>query len=176
MIILAAGCAPHRPPLPIALPTTYRAVGTFQYKGPNRHFSGMWDMIYKGQGGYRIALYSPLGTLEACVSFQSKKFVPCGGKGLASTEVLKVLPPTLLAHLPEVLLGHIPQGKIQKDSHGRTVEARLTVGEAPWTISYQHYLEEGGTQYPTLVEIKGQGVALKIRIEELTPNWTPSPG
>jgi len=136
----------------------------------------MWDMLYKGEKRYRLALYSPLGTLEACLSFQDNRFMSCGGKGPSNTEILRALPPVILTHLPQMLLGHLPLGKTLKDTQGRTIEAHITIESGPWTIFYQHYLEEEGILYPTLVKIKGRGATLKIRIEEMRPNWTPSAG
>ncbi len=136
----------------------------------------MWDLIYTGGNGYRLALYSPLGTLEACLAYGEGGFTSCGGRKPVLPQVLRFLPPSLLARLPLILLGHPPQGERTRDNRGRTIKARITVEGRPWTIIYRHYLATEGTPYPTLVLIRGEGETLRIRVEEMVPNWTPSAG
>ncbi len=133
---------------------------------------GMWAMEYHGDENYRLSLYSSIGTLEACLSFDHGNLRACK-EGLRGPEALNALPLELLEDLPRVLLGRIEGHLVTRDKVGRTQEALFVTDRGVWRLSFRYYLEEEGFPYPTLVSVAGERVSLRIRIQEFHPGPPP---
>ncbi|WP_168195212.1 lipoprotein insertase outer membrane protein LolB [Shewanella sp. SNU WT4] len=182
LLISLSGCSLSPPPSlqPVSVPSAAEAYawqlnGNILVRTPDDKVSSTLYWLEQPQLT-DIQLISPIGTSLLALTITPKVAnLTTNGEtyeGTNGEELLQALTGWALpiAQMPLWVTGQVTDDMqvISRDEQGRVAQAKTTGAQA-WTINYQQWQQQGGSEVPRLILLQSDSIQVKIQINRWQP-------